>query len=126
MKAGIMIATCLLVGTAALAQRHGFEKGDRSVSHLDRMKKSLTLTSDQETKIKAIEEQFATAHKKLKADTSLSVGTWHNRMTKLKTDHQTAIKQVLTEAQWSQWTAAKGNHRGGSKGRHRHGRGHRG
>ena len=73
------------------------------------MKKSLTLTPDQETKIKAIDEQFVTAHKKLKADTSLSVGTWHNRMNKLKTDHQSSIKQVLTEAQWSQWTAGKGN-----------------
>jgi len=121
MKAGIMIATCLLVGIAAFAQRHGLEKGNR----LDRMKKSLTLTPDQEAKIKAIDEQFATAHKKLKADTSLSVGTWHNRMTKLKTEHQSSIKQVLTEAQWSQWTAGKGKHRGG-KGRHRHGRGHHG
>lgn len=126
MKAGIMMAVCLLVGSTAFAQHHGYAKSNRGVSHLDRMKKSLTLTADQETKIKAIDEQFAAAHTKLKADTALSVGTWHNRMTKLKTDHRASIKQVLTEAQWTQWTSGKGNHRGGGKGRHRHGRGHHG
>jgi hypothetical protein len=126
MKAGMIIAVCMMVGSAAFAQRHETAKGDHAVGHLERMKKSLTLTADQETKIKALEEQFGAAHKKLKADTALSVGTWHNKMNKLKTDHQASLKQVLTEAQWTQWTSGKGNHRGGAKGRHRHGRGHRG
>ena len=71
-----MMAVCLLVGSTAFAQHHGYaKKSNRGVSHLDRLKKSLTPYSRSGNENQGDRRDNLRHTPKLKADTALSVGT---------------------------------------------------
>jgi len=124
MRKYIMLVVAMLVSSVGFSQHHG--RGKEGSNHTDRMKETLSLTAVQEAKIKAIDEQFSAAHKKLKADTAVSVGSWHKRMDKLRTEHEASIKSVLTEEQRTKWEAEKTKRGGGRGGKHYGKRGEKG
>ena len=97
----------MMVSTIVFAQHHGDRRGEKTTKRSEKMKTELKLNDDQYAKINAINEKFWADHSKLKNDTSLTVGTVHKGQQKLKTDHEAQLKSILTESQWTQWSARK-------------------
>ncbi|CAN5399656.1 hypothetical protein BH10BAC4_BH10BAC4_02720 [soil metagenome] len=125
MKKYMMAAGLIAVSTVIFAQRHNGDHGASPTKRAEKMKAELSLSEDQYTKVKTINEKFAASHIKLKSDTALTVGTARKQREKLKTDHQAQLKSVLTEAQWTKWSLLKSNKSGDRKKHsYRHGHGH--
>ncbi len=111
----------MMVSTIIFAQRHGEHRGEKTTKRSEKMKTELKLNDDQYAKINAINEKFRTDHSKLKSDTSLTVGTARKRQQKLKTEHEAQLKSILTDSQWTQWSARKTKKEEGRRG-HKRGR----
>ena len=124
MKKNMMWVGLMMLSTIIFAQR-GSDRGPNSTKRSEKMKTELKLNDDQYAKVKVINEKFAASHTKLRSDTALTIGTARKRKEKLKTEHDAQLKSVLTEAQWTQWSARKTKNEGDRK-KHKHGRGERG
>ena len=122
MKKNLMLAGLMMMSTIIFAQHHKGDKGANAIKRSEKMKTELSLNDDQYGKVKAINEKFAASHTKLRSDTSVTIGTARKRQEKLKTEHEAQIKSVLTDAQWTQWTARKSKGEDGRRQHKRHGR----
>jgi hypothetical protein len=134
MKKSMMLAGLMMVSTIIFAQHHRGDPSTMAAKRSEKMKTDLSLTDDQYTKVKAINEKYAANYSKLRSDTSLTIGTSRKKMEKMRTDQEAQIKSVLTEAQLTKWTELKAkrtedrkNHRhNGGKGRDGKGKGGKG
>ena len=120
MKKNVMFLGLMMVSTIIFAQ------GQKRDSHAtgrqsDYLKKELSLSDDQVTKVKAIRMKFAERHAAIRKDTSLSQGTARKQSMNLRADQETELKGVLTADQWTKYTAMKAK-RGEGRGRHHRGR----
>ena len=120
MKRNMVLLGLMMVSMIVFAQRHGGYRGEKTTKRSEKMKTELKLNDDQYAKINGINEKFRADHSKLKSDTSLTVGTARKMQQKLKAEHEAQIKSVLTESQWTQWSARKTKK---DEGRMRHKRG---
>jgi hypothetical protein len=130
MKKNMMLVGLMMVSTIIFAQRHREDRTEKdpvavATKRSDKMKYELLLTDAQYTKVKAINEKFATGQKKIKADTAITKGAEQVQMAKLKTDSDTQLKGVLNADQWTKWSTLKTHDKSDRGGRHkgRHGRG---
>jgi Spy/CpxP family protein refolding chaperone len=109
----VLLAVMVMVGTVALAQKnHGDHKRGLTNS-ADRMKQDLSLSDDQYTKVKGINEKYASSYSAVRQDTSLTRGRAASKLNKLKTDREAELKKVLSAEQWTKWTSNDRNGRHG-------------
>jgi len=104
-----MRKTCLLLGlmmvsTIMFAQRKG-DAMDRAAQQADKMKTELALDDVQYKAVKAINEDFANRHLKLRKDSTLSREEIQKQGRSLRQQKSSAIAKVLTEDQKTKWKA---------------------
>ena len=102
-----MVVGLMMVSTIIFAQRHKADPGAIATRRSDKMKTELSLNDEQYGKVKGIYEKFGNSQLQVWKDTSLTRGTFHKRVEKLRTDQEVQLKGVLTDAQWTKWTALK-------------------
>lgn len=125
MKKSMMVVGLMMVSTIIFAQRHKIEPAAMATRRSDKMKTELSLNDEQYGKVKGIYEKLGNDQLQVRKDTSLTRGTFHKRMVKLKTDQEVHLKAVLTDGQWTKWTTLKTTKRDDRMKKH-HGRNHRG
>lgn len=115
MKNIMLTMAFVLVSTIIFAQHH---KGDRMSGEKQalEMKEKLSLTDEQFAKLKSINEKFGERYTALRKDSTLSREQSFSEMKKIRQEKQDEIKSILTEQQFTQWTALKKEHR--AKNRH--------
>jgi Spy/CpxP family protein refolding chaperone len=120
MKKSVVFAGLMAMSTIIFAQEGGrnHDRTAMNAKRIERMKTELSLTEDQVTKVKAINEKFTKSFELLRKDTAISVGASRARARKLIDNQQSEIKSVLTPAQQTKWAEYKDKHRGG-KWRHK-------
>ncbi|HYI77302.1 MAG TPA: hypothetical protein VEW65_06745 [Chryseolinea sp.] len=109
-----MRKTCLLLGlmmvsTIMFAQRKG-DAMDRAAQQADKMKTELALDDVQYKAVKAINEDFANRHLKLRKDSTLSREEIQKQGRSLRQQKNGAIAKVLTEDQKTKWKSYRANH----------------
>ena len=122
MKKNMMLAGLIMMSTIVFAQHPNEDRAGMATKRADKMKTQLSLSDDQYAKVKVINEKFAASHVALRKDTSITIGTSEKRREQLKKDHEAQLKKVLTDAQWTKWTALRAT-RSDDKKKHGHGRG---
>ncbi|CAN5158506.1 hypothetical protein BH09BAC3_BH09BAC3_17190 [soil metagenome] len=125
MKKSMMVVGLMIVSSIIFAQRHKADPGAMATKRSEKMKTELSLNDDQYGKVKGIYEKFDASQMLVRNDTSLTRGTFHKRIGKLKTDQQLQLKGVLTDAQWTKWTALNATKKE-EKVKTHHGKGNRG
>ena len=113
----VLVAGSLLAGTALQAQDAPKEKpAMHGRPNADQIAKSLNLTDDQKTKVKAALKDQQTKMKALHGDKTLSTS---DRRAKIKEIHeatQAKLKEILTPEQLEKWQKMQHNHQhGGAK-----------
>jgi hypothetical protein len=108
-----MRKTCLLLGlmtvsTVMFAQRRN-DAMDRAAQQADKMKTELALDDVQYKAVKAINEDFASRHLKLRKDPTLSREEIQKQGRSLRQQKNGAIAKVLTEDQKTKWKAYRAN-----------------
>ncbi len=124
MKKNVMLAALMLVSTLIFAQRkphYDHKKGHER--HVDHLKKSLLLTDDQYTKVKAINENFVKQFAVIRKDTAMSQGKARTQTKKLREEHKAQMRTVLNEPQWAKWTEMQNRGKRVSKPAYDHKRG---
>lgn len=107
----------MMMSTIIFAQRH---QGDsKGAGRSERMKKELSLSDDQFSKVKAMRLKFAERHATIRRDTSLTQGTARKQMGKLRAEQETELKGVLTTDQWTKYAAMKAKYGEERKKHHR-------
>lgn len=81
---------------------------DGNAQHL---KEALSLTDDQFTKVQAVNKEFLEKKSEIKNNSSLSQEASKAALKKLKDEHETKLKGVLTDAQFQQWLSLKSEHK---------------
>jgi Spy/CpxP family protein refolding chaperone len=89
--------------------RHGMPTVDDQLQHLT---KKLSLTEDQQAKLKPILEDQRAQMEKLHSDTSLSREDKFSKMQELRQNSDTQIKSVLTEEQQKNFDKMREEQRG--------------
>lgn len=116
-----MFLGLMMVSTIIFAQAQKSDSHATGARRSDYMKKELSLSDDQVTKVKAIRMKFADRHAAISKDTSLTQGTARKQRDKLRVEQETELKGVLTTDQWTKYTAMKTRHTEERK-KHHHGR----
>lgn len=105
-------------------------KEDRAAKELEMMKKDLTLTADQEVKVKTVLTNYAAKEKDLQAASKEDREANKTKRTELQTQKDTELKAILTADQYQKLQDKKkehaeshsghggGDHKGGGKGNH--------
>lgn len=107
-----MLMIFMMASTIMFAQRHDGNYQGRADRLNDYLKKELSLTDDQYAKVKSINEAFGDRFKKLRKDSTMSNEAKRTEMKKIRDEHAAALKSVLTDKQYGQWTALENTHRG--------------
>ena len=97
----------MVMSTMVFAQHHKADPKAIATRTTDRMKKALLLNDDQYAKVKAVNEKFIESSLQVRRDTALTQGIARNQQKQLRTDHQSQLKQILTDEQWSKWSTMK-------------------
>ena len=79
--------------------KHEVKRKEKMDKRLDKMGEKFSLTSDQKTKIKSMNEGFHSKMKALKANESLSREQKKTQMESLKKDHKAKMETVFTKEQ---------------------------
>jgi protein CpxP len=129
MKTNLMLAVLVMAGSAALAQHRGYGSKDdhdpkeRAAKSAERMKKELSLSEDQFSKVKTSNEKFSERYAAIRKDTSLTRGKTMSKMKSVRTEQETELKKILTSDQWTKWSELKSKRseerRSHFRGRHR-------
>jgi hypothetical protein len=98
----------MMVSTVMFAQRRG-DAMDRAAQQADKMKTELALDDVQYKAVKAINEDFANRHLKLRKDSTLSREEIQKQGRSLRQQKNGAIAKVLTEDQRTTWKAYRAN-----------------
>jgi hypothetical protein len=107
MKKYVLLIVAMVVSAHLIAQRGEPSMGDRQI---ERMKTELSLSEDQFTRLKAVNEIFRKDQGALRADTSLTKEEVMARRKIMIDKRNNAIKGILTEQQYSKWIAMKNSH----------------
>jgi hypothetical protein len=123
MKKIMMVMALMMVGTIIFAQRKPHD-GKKVVERSSEfMKKSLLLTDDQYSKVKALNENFAKQFKVIRMDTAMTQGKARTQLKKLRDEHQAQLRSVLNDPQWAKWSDMKDKRKNGRRHDH-HKQGH--
>ncbi len=117
MKKSVMFLALMLTSTIIFAQRHHGDLND--AGRAAHMKKELSLTDDQYSKVKAIKTKFAERQAVIRRDTSLTQGMARKQMEKLRAEQETELKNVFTADQWTKYAALKARYLEERKKHHR-------
>lgn len=117
-KKNAMLMILVMTSTVIFAQRHNVDPQARAEKFNDYMKKELSLSDDQYSKVKVINQTFGERFRNIRKDSTVTREASRTEMKKIHEEHNTALKGVLTEKQYAQWTALKANHAGMGKGDH--------
>jgi hypothetical protein len=74
---------------------------------LGEMQKELSLSDDQTSKIKAIDQEFGAKFRALREDSTLAREDTHERVKQLRQEYRSKTKSVLTEEQFKKWEMQK-------------------
>ena len=119
MKKNVMFLGMMMMSTIIFAQRQQGDPNAMATRRSERMKKELSLSDDQYTKVKTVNMKFAERYAGIRADASLTQGTARAQMEKLKVEQETQLKGVLTADQWTKYAAMKAKHGEERKKHHR-------
>lgn len=106
MKKSAMILGLMIVSTVIFAQGKR-DPMERSGKQAERMKAELALDDVQYKAVKAINEEFAIKHSKVRQDSTLSEEGKHKQMKTLHQEKDAAIGKILTEEQKNKWTSIR-------------------
>lgn len=120
MKKNVMFLGMMIMSTIIFAQGQKGDSHAAGTRRSDYLKKELSLSDDQVTKVKAIQTKFAARHAAIHKDTSLTQGTAQKQRMNLRVEQETELKGVLTPDQWTKYTAMKAK-RGEWRGKHHRG-----
>jgi hypothetical protein len=105
MKKNVMFLVLMMMSTIIFAQRHqGEQKGS---GNSERLKKELSLSDDQFSKVKSIKTKYAQRRAAIRKDSTLTQGTARKQLKNLTADQETELKGVLTADQWTKYSAMK-------------------
>jgi hypothetical protein len=105
MKKSVMFLAVMMTSSIIFAQRH---QGDpNGTGRSERLKKELSLSDDQYSKVKAIKIKFAERQASIRKDTSLTQGMAQKQMKNLRSEQETELKSVLTADQWNKYAAMR-------------------
>lgn len=113
-KKYVMVMAMMMVSVIIFAQRHGGDPQAAAAKRSEKMKTELSLTDDQYTRVKELNDKAAVQQAALRNDSSLSKSEKMTRMKQLRADHDTQLKSILSEEQWTRWTAIR-SERGGKR-----------
>jgi Spy/CpxP family protein refolding chaperone len=77
----------------------------------EKVKTALSLTDDQASRIESINKDFIEKRHAVKIDKSLSESEMETKLESLKTEHNTAMKSILTDEQFKKWQELKKDHK---------------
>lgn len=106
MKKSAMIFGLMIVSTVIFAQGKR-DPMERSGKQAERMKTELGLDDVQYQAVKAINEEFAVKHSKVRQDSTLSKEGKHKQMRTLHQEKHAALGKVLTEEQKNKWASLR-------------------
>jgi Spy/CpxP family protein refolding chaperone len=92
-------------------RKHGAKMAKHRGNYAGRMQKELSLTDEQNAKMKAINREFGQKFRALRNDSTLSKEDNQTKMKQLKVEYQEKMKSVLTEEQFEKWEQLKSEHR---------------
>src|SRR5258706_2906052 len=99
MKKYAMFLGLMMMSTIIFAQGQKGDSHAKDTRRSNTMKKELSLSDDQATKLKAIRVKFAERYAAIRKDTSLTQGTARKQTGKLRAEQQTELKGGLTTDQ---------------------------
>lgn len=112
-RKSVMLMIFMMASTIIFAQRYARgDAQDRADKFNEYMKKELSLTDDQYAKVKSINQTFGERFRNLRRDSTTSKEAARAEMKKIRDEHATALKGVLTDKQYEQWTALKKSRKG--------------
>lgn len=112
-KKSVMLMIFMMASTILFAQRSGRGTMQGRADQVNEyMKKELSLTDDQYVKVKSINQAFGERIRNLRRDSTTSREAMRAEMKKIRDEHATALKSILTDKQYDQWTALKRSYKG--------------
>lgn len=94
------------------AQRQKHQSKGQPGDHAMRMKKHLSLTDDQTTKVKALDQEFMKKFQTLRQDTTLTRDDFRRQVQPVRDEYVNQIKRVLTDEQFIKWDKRRHKRRG--------------
>ena len=88
-------------------EKHASRKHVRHDDRATRMQKDLSLTDEQTSKIKAIDEEFGEKFRTLRSDSTLAKDDFRNKAMELRKEYKKETKSVLTQEQYEKWQEKK-------------------
>lgn len=92
-------------------RKYGTRMAKHRGDYADRMQKELSLTDEQNAKLKAINREFGHKFRSLRNDSTMSKEGTKTKMKQLGDEYQKKMKSVLTEEQFEKWEKLKSEHR---------------
>jgi hypothetical protein len=86
-------------------------RNERHEHSKEKIKTALSLTDDQAARIELINKDFMEKRHAVKSDKSLSESDMKTKLASLKTEHNTALKNVLSDEQFKKWQELKKEHK---------------
>lgn len=119
------IGLVFMFNGTTFAQQHP-SKEDRAAKELEMMKKDLTLTADQEAKVKTLLTNYAAKEKDLQAASKEDREANKTKRNELQTQKDAELKAILTADQYQKLQDKKKEHPEGGKSGHGDGDHHKG
>lgn len=91
----------------AQAKKHSAHMKKTRGDHAMRMQKNLSLSDEQTSKIKTIDQEFAAKFRALKKDSTIAKEDSQQRTKQLLEEYRTKAKAILTEDQFKRWEDQK-------------------
>lgn len=120
MKTLKSFATAIFIcaSVSLMAQRGNMDPQQMAQKATENIKEHVTgITSDQETKILAIEQDFTKSAQDVRSSSNGDREAMRSKMEPLRKDRDAKIKAVLTDAQYTQYTQMEKDHQWGGGGR---------
>jgi hypothetical protein len=109
------LAACLAISVSA-QERGNMDPQQMAQKQTDNIKQHVTgVTSDQEAKILAIEQDFAKSAQDARTSANGDREAMRAKMQPLRQDRDAKIKAVLSDAQYTEYTQMEKEHQGGGK-----------
>lgn len=102
-----MVLAGMAISALTFAQGHHKDHKSRAELQSDKMKKELSLSDDQYSRVQAINKKFDEKRKTLRSDTTVTVGFARNQSRKLIQEQMDELQGVLTVDQWNKWVTLK-------------------
>ena len=89
------------------AKKRQAKMASRRKAHVEQMQHDLALTNDQMSKIKALDQEFGTKFRALRADSTIAREDAHEKAKLLRLEYRSKTKAVLTDEQLQKWEIQK-------------------